>query len=76
MACRNLESVIAVLAESAVAAFSIVYTTLDAFPSTPRIGLQCPGGDEVAACLFLAGYPLSHSLRRPLVAGTLQIDRP
>jgi hypothetical protein len=45
-------------------------------PEHPAYRASMPRGDGVAACLFLAGYPLSHSPRGPLVAGTLQIDRP
>jgi hypothetical protein len=30
----------------------------------------------VAFLLLLAGYRLPHSLRGPLVTGTLQVDRP
>jgi hypothetical protein len=62
MVCRNVESVIAVLAESAVAAFSAVYMTLNAFLSASRIGLQCAAGARLWRLCFCLPGTLFHTL--------------
>jgi hypothetical protein len=62
VACWNVESVIVVTAESAVAAFSAVYMALAVFSRSLRVVLHCAAGTRLWRFYFCLPDIVFHTL--------------